>query len=167
MPLEPLRSLFSGNIKTMGIVLSTTSLHKERFFVFLKWLFIGYFRLGQVILCQVIAPQGQVIGPAGLEPPAGARNRRKATVKNTKNRPIRCVATKGTISFFDTLICSNLAGYPAGYPVIWPDNRIFARYRRWPDIRPDTGYPAFEISQISGIQHPAKKNIRPNPTIYM
>jgi len=25
-------------------------------------------------------PQGDKIGPAGLEPPAGARNRRKATV---------------------------------------------------------------------------------------
>ncbi len=28
----------------------------------------------------MIAPQGYTIGPAGLEPPAGARNRRKATV---------------------------------------------------------------------------------------
>ena len=35
--------------------------------------------------------------PTGLEPPAGARNRRKVTVKNTKNHPLRCVATKGAI----------------------------------------------------------------------
>ena len=35
--------------------------------------------------------------PAGLEPPAGDRNRRKVTVKNTKNRPIRCDVTKGTL----------------------------------------------------------------------
>ena len=35
--------------------------------------------------------------PAGLELPAVARNRRKSTVKNTKNRSLRCVATKGTI----------------------------------------------------------------------
>ena len=40
---------------------------------------------------------GFTIGPAGLEPPAGARNRRKATVKNTKNCLLRCVATKGNI----------------------------------------------------------------------
>ena len=45
----------------------------------------------------MIAPQGYAIGPAGLEPPAGARKRRKATVKNTKNHPLRSVATKGTI----------------------------------------------------------------------
>ena len=36
----------------------------------------------------------------GLEPPAGARNRRKATVENTKNRPIWCDVTKGTIPKF-------------------------------------------------------------------
>ena len=45
----------------------------------------------------VIVPQGKAIGPADLEPPAGSRNRRKATVKNTKNRPLKSVATKGTI----------------------------------------------------------------------
>ena len=39
----------------------------------------------------MIAPQGLVIGPAG------ARNRRKATVKNTKNRPLRCDVMKWTI----------------------------------------------------------------------
>jgi len=33
--------------------------------------------------------------------------------------------------------------------------------RRWPDIRPDTGYPAFEISRISGIRYPAKKESGP------
>ncbi len=67
---------------------------------------IGYFRLGQVIpielgkviLSQVIAPQGQAIGPAGLEPLAGASNRRKATVKKTKNRPLRSFATKVPMS---------------------------------------------------------------------
>ena len=36
--------------------------------------------------------------PAGLELPPGARNKRKATVKeNTKYRPLRGAATKGTI----------------------------------------------------------------------
>ena len=45
---------------------------------FLKWLIIGYFRLGLVILSQVNAPKGKAIGPAGT------RNRRKATVKHTK-----------------------------------------------------------------------------------
>jgi len=40
------------------------------------------------------------MGPAGLEPPAGARNRRKATVKNTKNSLLRYVATKGTLPKF-------------------------------------------------------------------
>ena len=28
---------------------------------------------------------------------------------------------------------------------------------RWPDIRSDTGYPALEISRVSGIRYPAKK----------
>ena len=45
----------------------------------------------------MIAPQGQAFGPAGLEPPTWARNRRKAAVKRTKNLPLRNVATKGTI----------------------------------------------------------------------
>ena len=45
----------------------------------------------------MIVPQGLVIGPAGLEPPVGARKRRKATVKNTKNRPLRCDVMKWTI----------------------------------------------------------------------
>ncbi len=44
-----------------------------------KWLLLGYIRLGDC--------------PTGLEPPAGARNRKKATVKNTTNRPLRGVAT--------------------------------------------------------------------------
>ena len=39
----------------------------------------------------MITPQGSTIGPAG------ARNRRKATVKKNRNRPLRSVATKGTI----------------------------------------------------------------------
>ncbi len=43
---------------------------------------MGYFRLGQVVIMgQSIAPKGQAIGPAVLEPPAGGRNRRKAAVK--------------------------------------------------------------------------------------
>ena len=58
---------------------------------------VAFYRLFQVKLGQVIAPQGQAIGPAGLEPLAGARNRRKVTLKNTTNRPLRIVATKGTI----------------------------------------------------------------------
>ena len=33
----------------------------------------------------MIAPQGETIGPAGLEPPAGARNRRKASVKKRRH----------------------------------------------------------------------------------
>ena len=45
--------------------------------------------------------------------------------------------------FFATLISGNLAGYPAEYPVIWPDNRIFAGY---PAL---AGYPAgYRISGI-------------------
>ena len=64
---------------------------KERFVVFLKWPLIGYFKLGQVILGQVVAPQYQAISPAG------ARNSKKATVKNTNYRPLRSVATKRAI----------------------------------------------------------------------
>ena len=45
----------------------------------------------------MIASQSKAIGLARLEPPAEAINRRKATVKKTKNRPLRSVATKGTI----------------------------------------------------------------------
>ena len=77
-------------IDKLGIVPFVAKPLKGRFVVFLKLLFKGCFRLGQVIL-------GQANGPAGLEPPAEARNRRKATVNNTQNRPLRCVATKGTI----------------------------------------------------------------------
>ena len=58
----------------------------------LKWLLIGYFRLVQVILSQVIAPQGQAIGHSGLEPP---RNRRKATVKIRRNAPEGALPRKG------------------------------------------------------------------------
>ncbi len=50
-----------------------------RFVVFLTWLSIGYFRLGYIGLGDCIT---------GLEPPAGAINSRKATVKNTKNRSL-------------------------------------------------------------------------------
>ena len=41
---HPIWSLVSA-LKKMGIVHSTTSLHNKRLVVFLKWLFIGYFRL--------------------------------------------------------------------------------------------------------------------------
>ena len=68
--------------KTIGIVPFVATLLKGRFVVFFKWLFIGYIGLGDC--------------PTGLCP-AGAKNRRKPTVKNTKNRPLRCVATKRTI----------------------------------------------------------------------
>ena len=50
---------------------------------------IDYFRLSQVIFGQMIAPQGQAIGPAGVEPPAGARNRRKAAVKKNEESPLK------------------------------------------------------------------------------
>ena len=73
-------------IEKLAIVHFVATPLKGRFVVFLKLLFIVYFRLVQVILGQVIAPHGQAIGPAG------ARNRRKA-----KNCPLRCVATKGTL----------------------------------------------------------------------
>ena len=33
----------------------------------------------------MIAPHGYKVGPAGLEPPAGVRKRRKATVKKRRN----------------------------------------------------------------------------------
>ena len=33
----------------------------------------------------MIAPQGQKVGPAGLEPPAGVRKRRKVTVRKRRN----------------------------------------------------------------------------------
>ena len=33
------------------------------------------------------APQGKEIGPVGLEPPTGARNRRKATVNENTKKP--------------------------------------------------------------------------------
>ena len=33
----------------------------------------------------MIAPQGKKVGLAGLEPPAGVRKRRKATVKKRRN----------------------------------------------------------------------------------
>ncbi len=41
---------------------------------------VAFYRLANVRLRLMIAPQGYTIGPAGLEPPERARNRRKATV---------------------------------------------------------------------------------------
>ena len=61
----------------------------------------------------MIASHGYVIGPAGLEPPAEARNKRKATVKNTKNRPIRCGVTEGTIPELCNALCV-LEGWEIG-----------------------------------------------------
>ena len=62
---------------------------KGRFVVFSKWLQIGYFRLGQVMLGQVIVPPGQ-------SPPQGLEIGEKLLL-NTKKRPLRGVATNGTI----------------------------------------------------------------------
>jgi len=51
---------------------------------------IVYFRIGYIGLGDC---------PTWLSnwPPAGARNRREACVKKTKKRPLKSVATKGTI----------------------------------------------------------------------
>ena len=67
----------------------------------------------------MIASQGYVIGLARLEAPAGARSRRKATVKDTSNRPFRCVATKGTIPKI-TLNCyfQFIGGWGEGFSVL-------------------------------------------------
>ena len=58
---------------------------KGRFVVFSKWLLImiGYIGLGDC--------------PAGLKPPTGVRNRKKNYCENTKKRPLRGIATKGTL----------------------------------------------------------------------
>ncbi len=72
-----------------------TSHLKGRFVVFLEWLFIGYVRLGYIGLGDCLTGLGN--GPAVLEPIAEARNRSKPSVKNTKNRPLRCDIMKGTI----------------------------------------------------------------------
>ena len=56
------------------------------FFVLSHLWMRGYFMLGQVKQGLMSAPQGQKISPAGLEPPAGARNRRKPTMKMRRNR---------------------------------------------------------------------------------
>ena len=55
-----------------------TPLRGDSSFFFFKWLLVGYFRLGYIGLGDF---------PAGLEPPAWARNRRKATVKIRQNAP--------------------------------------------------------------------------------
>ena len=81
----------------MGIVPFVATHLKGRFVVFLKLLLIGYFRLGQVIFGQVIAPQGQAIGPARLESPARGQKQEERYFENTNNRSLRGVATKGTI----------------------------------------------------------------------
>ena len=46
-----------------------------------------------------------------------------------------------TIRILDILL-----NYNAGYPVILPD------IEHWPATRPDNGYPALEISRISGVR---------------
>ena len=47
---------------------------------FLQIIIVDFYRLVYVRLRLMIALQGYKIGPPGLEPPTGARNRRKATV---------------------------------------------------------------------------------------
>ena len=57
----------------------------------LFWVRLGYIGLGD-------CPTGLGNWPRRVR--AGARNRREATVKNTKNRTIRCDVTIGTIPAF-------------------------------------------------------------------
>ncbi len=64
------------NIRRIG------SSQETDFFTFSQKLLIGY--LGQVSNL-IIGPQGQKIGPIGLEPPARARIKRKATVNIQRN----------------------------------------------------------------------------------
>ena len=45
----------------------------------------------------MIALQGYAICPAGLEPPAGARNRKKIYYRSTTKRPLRGDVKKPTI----------------------------------------------------------------------
>ena len=70
------------NLEISGIVPFVETPLKGRLVVFLKLLLIGYFRLGYIGLGNW---------------PRRVRNRRKASVTKTKNRPLRSVATKGTI----------------------------------------------------------------------
>ena len=74
------------SIETMGIVPFVATPLKGRFVEFSQQLLMGYYsRL--IKLNQEIDSQGQAIGPARLEPTAGARNRKKATVKLRQNAP--------------------------------------------------------------------------------
>ena len=57
---------------------------------------MGYFRLGYVRVNEY---------PAGLEPPAGARNRKKATVKIRRNWPLRILPL---IRFFFIFVVINM-----------------------------------------------------------
>ena len=88
-----LRSFYFYTIMEIsGIVPFVATPLQGRYVVFLKWFLIGYFRLGQVI-----GLQGQVIGPAGLEPPRMGQKQENSCCEKTKNRRLRSVATKGTI----------------------------------------------------------------------
>ena len=61
-----------------------------------------YVRLGYIGLGD--CPRGLYNWPRRVRAPAVARDRRKATVKKTKNRTLRSVATKGTIPLIFTSI---------------------------------------------------------------
>ena len=77
----------------MGIVPSMAMPLKGRFVVFLKWLFIGYFRLGfRLYWVRRLPHRVRQLAPHGLK-----IGENTTTVKNTKNRPLRCIAKKGTI----------------------------------------------------------------------
>ena len=52
----------------------------------------------------MIAPQVKAIGPAWLVPPAGPRNRGKATVKIRQNAPLEALPRKGFGYVLTTLI---------------------------------------------------------------
>ena len=47
-----------------------------------------------------IVPQGKIIGPTGLEPSAGVRNRRKASVKIRRNLLLRFLSMTQILIFY-------------------------------------------------------------------
>ena len=76
-----------GNIRKLGYI----PFHGKRLLKgIVSYFHTSFYRLGQVKLGYVIAPQGQVIGPAGLE--IG-----ESYCENTTKRPLRGVASKVTI----------------------------------------------------------------------